>query len=175
MARAGDRAALRPARSGRHHGFPRRVRRDRGAAPGRGRSATDFSRLRRAAREVPRPVRTLAAHERLNVFDSAPRTAHAVAKPVDPRTPWLNDRMRLSDLPTPQVVVDRRRLLANLDRVQQMASAAGMRLRPHAKTHKSPSIARWQIDRGAVGICCAKPGEAEVFAEAGIDDIRLPY
>jgi len=56
-----------------------------------------------------------------------------------------------------------------------MASAAGLRLRPHAKTHKSPVVARLQIDRGAVGICCAKIGEAEVFASAGISDIRLPY
>src|SRR5262249_39910470 len=50
-----------------------------------------------------------------------------------------------------------------------------MRLRPHAKTHKSPVVARMQLERGAVGICCAKVGEAEVFAEAGITDIRLPY
>ncbi len=50
-----------------------------------------------------------------------------------------------------------------------------MRLRPHAKTHKSPVVANWQIERGAVGICCAKVGEAEVFADAGIADIRLPY
>jgi D-serine deaminase-like pyridoxal phosphate-dependent protein len=83
--------------------------------------------------------------------------------------------MRLADLPTPQVVIDRGRAVANLDRVQQMATAAGMRLRPHAKTHKSPAIARWQIDRGAVGVCCAKVGEAEVFVDAGIDDVRLPY
>ncbi len=48
-------------------------------------------------------------------------------------------------------------------------------MRPHAKTHKSPVIARWQIDRGAIGICCAKLGEAEVFANAGFTDIRLPY
>jgi D-serine deaminase-like pyridoxal phosphate-dependent protein len=83
--------------------------------------------------------------------------------------------MHLSSLPTPVVVVDRRRLLANIDRVQRLADEAGMRLRPHAKTHKSPVIARWQIDRGAIGICCAKVGEAEVFAAAGITDIRLPY
>jgi len=83
--------------------------------------------------------------------------------------------MFLSDLPTPQVVVDRPRLLQNIDRVQQLASASGLRLRPHAKTHKSPVVARWQIDQGAVGICCAKVGEAEVFVEAGIQDIRLPY
>src|SRR5437660_6213555 len=83
--------------------------------------------------------------------------------------------MRLSDLPTPQVFVDRARAIRNITRVQQMAAAAGMRLRPHAKTHKSPVVARWQIDAGAVGVCCAKVGEAEVFVDAGIRDIRLPY
>jgi D-serine deaminase-like pyridoxal phosphate-dependent protein len=83
--------------------------------------------------------------------------------------------VRLYDLPTPQVLVDQKRLTNNLDRVQALASGAGLRLRPHSKTHKSPVIARWQLDRGAVGICCAKLGEAEVMAAAGIDDIRLPY
>jgi len=83
--------------------------------------------------------------------------------------------VRLDQLPTPQVLVDRPRLLNNLGRAQAFAAAAGARLRPHAKTHKSPVIARWQIERGAAGICCAKLGEAEVFAEAGVDDIRLPY
>src|SRR4026209_2660898 len=83
--------------------------------------------------------------------------------------------MLLDNLPTPAVLVDQRRLLNNIDRVQQLADAAGVALRPHAKTHKSPVIARMQIERGAVGICCAKLGEAEVFADAGIADIRLPY
>ena len=83
--------------------------------------------------------------------------------------------MLLSDLPTPQVLVDRSRLFSNIDRVQQLANSAGVTLRPHAKTHKSPVIAKWQIEKGAVGICCAKVGEAEVFVEAGIADIRLPY
>ncbi|HEY6214918.1 MAG TPA: alanine racemase [Vicinamibacterales bacterium] len=81
----------------------------------------------------------------------------------------------LADLPTPQVVVDRSRLVNNIERVQQLASAGEMRLRPHAKTHKSPFVAKMQIDRGAFGICCAKVGEAEVFAAAGVSDIRLPY
>jgi D-serine deaminase-like pyridoxal phosphate-dependent protein len=83
--------------------------------------------------------------------------------------------MLLDNLPTPAVLVDQRRLLNNIDRVQELADAAGIALRPHAKTHKSPVIAKWQIERGAVGICCAKLGEAEVFADAGITDIRLPY
>jgi D-serine deaminase-like pyridoxal phosphate-dependent protein len=59
--------------------------------------------------------------------------------------------------------------------MQALASSVGMRLRPHSKTHKSPVIAGWQVEAGAGGICCAKLGEAEVFAEAGIEDIRLPY
>ena len=83
--------------------------------------------------------------------------------------------MLLSSLPTPQVLIDQRRAQANIDRVQRLADAAGVRLRPHAKTHKSPIVAKWQLARGAVGICCAKIGEAEVFIDAGIDNIRLPY
>lgn len=63
----------------------------------------------------------------------------------------------------------------NLERMQSAATTRGLRLRPHAKTHKSIQLAQRQIAGGAVGICCAKLGEAEVFAEAGIEDIRLPY
>ena len=73
------------------------------------------------------------------------------------------------------MLIDRGRMERNLDRMQSAASARGLRLRPHAKTHKSIDLARRQLAGGAVGICCAKLGEAEVFAEAGIDDIRLPY
>lgn len=78
-------------------------------------------------------------------------------------------------LRTPAVLIDRGRALKNIARMQEAASSRGLRLRPHSKTHKSPVIATWQLERGAVGICCAKLGEAEVFAEAGITDIRLPY
>jgi D-serine deaminase-like pyridoxal phosphate-dependent protein len=81
----------------------------------------------------------------------------------------------VSALPTPVVVIDRARLERNITAMQARAKAAGVRLRPHAKTHKSPAIAMRQIQAGAVGICCAKLGEAEVFAAAGIGDIRLPY
>ena len=73
------------------------------------------------------------------------------------------------------MLVDRTRMERNLDRMQAAADARGLRLRPHAKTHKSVELARRQIAGGAVGICCAKLGEAEVFAEAGVEDIRLPY
>lgn len=83
--------------------------------------------------------------------------------------------MTVHDLPTPAVLIERPRVHANIARMQQSAARAGMRLRPHAKTHKSPQVARWQIEAGAAGICCAKLGEAEVFAAAGVTDIRLPY
>jgi D-serine deaminase-like pyridoxal phosphate-dependent protein len=81
----------------------------------------------------------------------------------------------LNDLATPAVVIVRGRAVTNIDRMQDAANKRGIRMRPHAKTHKSPVVARWQIDRGAIGICCAKLGEAEVFADAGFTDIRLPY
>jgi D-serine deaminase-like pyridoxal phosphate-dependent protein len=83
--------------------------------------------------------------------------------------------VNLADLPTPQVLIDHTRAMNNIARVQALATDAGVRLRPHAKTHKSPAVARWQLDAGAVGIACAKIGEAEVFAGAGVKNIRLPY
>ncbi len=64
---------------------------------------------------------------------------------------------------------------ANIAAMQALARSAGVALRPHAKTHKSPTIARWQLEAGAIGICCAKLAEAEVFAAAGITNIRVPY
>ena len=83
--------------------------------------------------------------------------------------------MDLTSLRTPCVLIDLDRVERNLERMQAAATARRLRLRPHAKTHKSIVLAREQIARGAVGICCAKLGEAEVFAAAGIEDIRLPY
>lgn len=83
--------------------------------------------------------------------------------------------MTVDELRTPAVLIDKPTALRNIERMQAQANARGICLRPHSKTHKSPLIARWQIERGAVGICCAKLGEAEVFADAGIGDIRVPY
>src|SRR5689334_11070023 len=83
--------------------------------------------------------------------------------------------MNISEIPTPAVLVDAGKLKRNLEQMQAAVNANGKRLRPHAKTHKSPEIARMQIAQGAVGICCAKLGEAEVFADNNIADIRLPY
>jgi D-serine deaminase-like pyridoxal phosphate-dependent protein len=78
-------------------------------------------------------------------------------------------------LATPALVVDLDVFESNLARMAALASAAGVGLRPHAKTHKSAEIARRQIAAGALGICCAKLGEAEALADAdpGIDGILL--
>ena len=81
--------------------------------------------------------------------------------------------MLVSDLPTPALLVDRARLHANLDAMQARADAQGVALRPHVKTHKSPAIARMQVERGARGLTVATVDEAEAFAEAGFDDLRL--
>lgn len=83
--------------------------------------------------------------------------------------------MHLNDLRTPAVLVEFSRVRDNIDRMQALARQAGVRLRPHAKTHKSTQIAGWQIDAGAVGLCCAKLGEAEAFADAGLRDLRVAY
>lgn len=84
-------------------------------------------------------------------------------------------RVTLSSLRTPSVLVDQQKLERNIERMQSAADARRIRLRPHAKTHKSADIAQIQVARGAVGICCAKLGEAEVFVDAGVEDIRVPY
>jgi D-serine deaminase-like pyridoxal phosphate-dependent protein len=76
---------------------------------------------------------------------------------------------------TPAVVVDVDRLQRNLERWQAHCDAVGLSNRPHMKTHKSVEIARRQMALGAVGITCQKLGEAEVMADAGLDDILIPY
>ena len=81
----------------------------------------------------------------------------------------------IEDLPTPAVLVDLDVLEKNIARQAGRAREAGVRLRPHAKTHKCPEIARMQLAAGAAGISLAKTSEAEVFADAGFDDIFIAY
>ncbi len=83
--------------------------------------------------------------------------------------------MHRYDIPTPALLVDINKLRANIDQMAERARAAGVALRPHIKTHKTPAIAHMQIAAGAVGITCAKLGEAEVMAAAGIRDILVAY
>jgi D-serine deaminase-like pyridoxal phosphate-dependent protein len=76
---------------------------------------------------------------------------------------------------TPCAVIDMDRVERNIARIQKACDAADLANRPHIKTHKSPMLAKMQIAAGAQGITCQKLGEAEVMAEAGIDDILISY
>lgn len=76
-------------------------------------------------------------------------------------------------LATPALVLDLPALESNIAAMGSWAQENGIVLRPHAKTHKSGEIARRQISAGAIGICCAKIGEAEALADEGISDILI--
>ena len=77
------------------------------------------------------------------------------------------------DLDTPAVVIDLDLVERNLKEMQAKADKYGVALRPHIKAHKIPELARMQLDLGARGITAAKVGEAEVMAEAGVNDIFI--
>jgi D-serine deaminase-like pyridoxal phosphate-dependent protein len=83
--------------------------------------------------------------------------------------------MHIDELETPAVIVDLDVLEANIARFAGYAQQHGLNLRPHTKTHKIPAIAKMQIASGSHGITVAKAGEAEVMAEAGLDNILLAY
>ncbi len=76
---------------------------------------------------------------------------------------------------TPEIVLDLGVVRTNILRAASLAADAGVAMRPHTKTHKLPEIARLQLEAGAVGVQVAKLGEAEVMADAGIDDILVGY
>jgi D-serine deaminase-like pyridoxal phosphate-dependent protein len=79
------------------------------------------------------------------------------------------------DRPTPHLVVDADVLDANIAAMAAFARDHGLVLRPHAKTHKSPDVARLQLDAGAVGLTVATVSEAEVFAAGGCTDLFVAY
>ncbi len=79
----------------------------------------------------------------------------------------------LAEIDTPAFIVDLPRLRANIQRVGQSAAEAGLELRPHIKAHKTPEIARMQVDAGAPGVTAAKVSEAEAMIDAGIPDVFI--
>jgi D-serine deaminase-like pyridoxal phosphate-dependent protein len=83
--------------------------------------------------------------------------------------------MTLAEVDTPALLVELPTMDANIARLSSYLAmhAPDIRLRPHAKTHKSPDIARRQLAAGAIGICCQTVGEVAVMAAAGIADILL--
>ncbi len=89
--------------------------------------------------------------------------------------PWPEPGTPLEQVATPMPVIDEDRLASNIARVQAYCDSHGKAFRPHIKTHKIATIARQQMEAGAVGLNCQKVTEAEVFANAGFDDILITY
>jgi len=77
------------------------------------------------------------------------------------------------DLETPALVVDLDKMEQNIKAVHTRLQGTGVGVRPHIKTHKSPAIAKMQIAAGALGVCAAKLGEAEVMLQNGIKNVLM--
>ncbi|AMS44921.1 3-hydroxy-D-aspartate aldolase BhcC [Aminobacter aminovorans] len=87
-----------------------------------------------------------------------------------PALPGMNE----ADIQTPCLVLDLDALERNIRKMGDYAKAHGMRHRAHGKMHKSVDVLRLQMEMGgAIGVCCQKVSEAEVFARAGIKDILV--
>ena len=81
--------------------------------------------------------------------------------------------MTLADVDTPALVIDIDAFERNLAAMAQRTAATGVRIRPHAKTHKCAVIARRQMALGAVGVCCQKVSEAQALVQAGVSDVLV--
>jgi len=77
------------------------------------------------------------------------------------------------NISTPALLIDEQQMLQNLSDMQHAVDSNKVKLRPHCKTHKSPQLAKIQLEQGAVGITVAKPSEAELMLHHGIDDIFI--
>ncbi len=88
---------------------------------------------------------------------------------------WPEAGTPLDQILTPMPVIDEDRLDANISRAQAYFDRHGKAFRPHIKTHKIVAVAKAQLAAGAVGINCQKVSEAEVFADAGFEDILITY
>ena len=92
-------------------------------------------------------------------------------RPTD--TGMLDKPLSVDELPTPALVLDREIMTANIQTMAQHLAKHGKGIRPHAKTHKCPTIARLQMEAGAVGICTAKVSEAAVMVRAGSESVMV--
>lgn len=89
------------------------------------------------------------------------------------RAPAVRVGDTVDAIETPALVIDHDAMLRNMLRMADFAEASGMRLRPHAKMHKSAVIAGMQVQAGAVGVCVQKTSEAEALAAGGVEDIFI--
>ena len=106
---------------------------------------------------TPRPVRGYAAAEIRAMVEN------------DLVTPGISKW----DLDTPALCVDLDVMEKNIATMQATLKKNGVASRPHAKTHKTAAIAKYQMSTGSIGVCCAKLGEAEALAAQGIDRITM--
>ncbi|MGI8773003.1 MAG: D-TA family PLP-dependent enzyme [Acidobacteriaceae bacterium] len=83
--------------------------------------------------------------------------------------------MNICDLDTPSVLISMDVMERNLARLSEYCTQYNLKLRPHTKTHKIPELAHKQLSYGAIGVTVAKLGEAEVMADAGVEDILIAY
>src|SRR5580704_773071 len=100
---------------------------------------------------------------------SAPRNG---AAPMTTRPP-AEIGMPLDEVNTPALVIDLDAFERNLARLAERVQGSGVRLRPHAKTHKCAVVALKQIELGAVGVCCQKVSEAEAMVYGGVKDVLV--
>ena len=112
------------------------------------------------------------------------RRGHGRAQPRTEGSEVMSEAQRLHrhligqqgsrrSLNTPALVLDLEMLDRNIAEMAAFAKAHKVNLRPHSKTHKSADIAKRQIAAGALGVCCAKLGEAEALAEAGVESLHI--
>jgi len=87
------------------------------------------------------------------------------------RSGWIG--AEIQHLDTPVLLLDLDALHRNIARMAEFSRATGCHVRPHVKSHKTPRVARMQIDAGAIGVTCSKLGEAEVMVAGGINNILI--
>src|SRR5882672_1697986 len=90
-----------------------------------------------------------------------------------PPVPPASAGIPLEEIDTPALVLDLDALEGNIARMADAVRKSGVRLRPHAKSHKCAEIARRQIAAGAVGVCCQKVSEAEALVAGGVADVLV--
>src|SRR5204862_5059578 len=103
------------------------------------------------------------------------RSSHRAITAEPPMTtrPPAEIGMSLDDVDTPALIVDLDAFERNLRRLADRVAGSGVRLRPHAKTHKCPVIALKQIELGAVGVCVQKVSEAEAMVYGGVRNVLV--
>ena len=112
----------------------------------------------------------------LSAYFWIPKAVKGYTEP-EMRAMAIDDRVRSGvskwDLDTPALCVDLDKMERNISTMQAALKKFGISSRPHAKTHKCAAIARYQLDTGSIGICCAKLTEAEAMIAKGVDRICM--